>query len=270
MGWFGEGSPVKVHRVSRYLSNDPVVIKKQLDLMQSIGIDGIVVTWQGPTVNPFLHDATMRLWESAMEHQMLFGLCLDPWIAEGQPNPAQAVITALQSSDCQRMLNSPAYLPEQYIIEFDLANSAKVNVVTVQLAVPYPLLSWHTGFSWPNASTNPADPTDSIATLKANNALPSMKIAGVNVMFNDGGSPLPVGAVASTFLGQRNYAQSVWGPSTGATRVLDHQAGNYFLDQLAVTPATINYIALVTWNDHDEGTGIEHVVAALSGVRLGK
>lgn len=270
MGWFGEGDPVKVHRVSRYVSNVPSVIASQLNMMQECGIDGIIVTWQGPTVNAFLHDATIKLWEGCMERQMLFALLLDPWIAKQQTNPTQAVITALESVDCQRMLNSPAYLPEGFVIEFDLANSAGVNVANVQSAVSStPLLSWHTGFSWPNLSPDPAEPTSSISTLKSDNANPAMKIAGVNVMFNDGGSPLPIGAVASNFLGQRNYAQSVWGPGVGATRVIDHQGGNWFYDQLAVTPPTIPYIALVTWNDHDEGTGIEHVVAALTGTRIG-
>lgn len=237
MGWFGEGDPVKVHRVSRYVSNVPSVIASQLNMMQECGIDGIIVTWQGPTVNAFLHDATIKLWEGCMERQMLFALLLDPWIAKQQTNPTQAVITALESVDCQRMLNSPAYLPEGFVIEFDLANSAGVNVANVQSAVSStPLLSWHTGFSWPNLSPDPAEPTSSISTLKSDNANPAMKIAGVNVMFNDGGSPLPIGAVASNFLGQRNYAQSVWGPGVGATRVIDHQGGNWFYDQLAVTP----------------------------------
>lgn len=266
MGWFGE--PTKVHRVSRYLSNDPAVIKKQLDLMQSIGVDGILVTWQGPTANTFLHDSTIRLWEGCLAHGMLFGLVLDPWIAKGQANPTQATLTALQSVDCQRMLSSPAYLPEQYILEFDLANSAGVDIVSVQAAVAQALLSWHTGFSWPNIPLNPANPTDSLASLKSDNLNGSMKAPGINLMFNDAGLPLPLNATSTTFLGQRNYAESVWGG--GPARVIDHQAGNWLMDQLAVTPTTAPYIALVTWNDHDEGTGVEHVIAGMSGIRLGR
>jgi hypothetical protein len=264
MGWFGDG---KVHRVNRYTSNNPGVIAKQLNAMEAIGIDGIVLTWQGPTVNPFLHNTAIKLWEGCMERQMLFALLLDPWIAKNQPNPTQAVITALQSADCQMILASPAYLLEDYILEFDLANSAGVNIQTVQAAIPdIPLLSWHTGFSWPNIGANPSNPTDSLATLKADNAKPTMKVAGVNIGFNDAGSPLPVGATPSNFLGVRNYGTSVWG---GPPRVIDHQAGNWFYDQLAVIPSSVPYISLVTWNDHDEGTGIEQVIAALTGVRIG-
>jgi hypothetical protein len=280
-GWFGETELIngvatpKVHRVNRYLSNDPKVVKAQLDVMQAVGFDGITVDWQGALVNPFLHAATIALWEGCMEHQMLFCLMLDPWIAKQQPNPTQAVITQLQSVDCQRMLNSPCYLPEGFIIEFDLAASAVVTVATVQAAMPNnPLLSWHTGFSWPNIPSgqpfNPQNPANAIAALGVDNVKPTMKIAGVNVFFNDGGNPLPVGVMAPQFTGTRDYNTSVWGASTGANRVFDHQAGNYFFDQLAVTPATVPYIGLATWNDSDEQTGVEHVLAAFSGVRIGK
>jgi hypothetical protein len=270
-GWFGEGNPVKVHRVNRYLSNDPKVVAAQLNLMQAVGFDGITIDWQGALVNPFLHAATIALWEGCMERDMLFCLMLDQWIAKQQPNPTQACVTQLQSLDCQRMLNSPCYLPEGFIIEFDLAASAGVDIATIQAAVPNdPILSWHTGFSWPQLGVNPQSPTDAIAKLKNDNSVPTMKIAGVNVVFNDGGNPLPVGVVASAFKGLRDYSTSAWGTGVGATRVIDHQAGNYFFDQLAVTPATIPYIGLATWNDSDEGTGIEHVLAALSGVRIGK
>ena len=279
-GWFGEGNPVKVHRVNRYLSNDPNVVKAQLDLIQAVGFDGITIDTQGALVNPFLHEATIALWEGCMEHDMLFCLMLDQWMAKGlydptkpspQTAPTQAVVTQLQSTDFQRMLSSPCYLPEGFIIEFDLAASAGVDIATIQAAVPNdPILSWHTGFSWPQLGANPQSPTDAIAKLKNDNAQPTMKIAGVNVVFNDGGMPLPANVVASAFTGQRNYSVSAWGTSVGATRVIDHQAGNYFFDQLAVTPATIPYIGLATWNDSDEGTGIEHVLAALSGVRIGK
>ena len=171
MGWFGEG---KVHRVSRYASNDPIVIGQQLDAMQAVGIEGVLLTWQGPTVNTFLHDTAIKLWEGCMERQMLFGFVLDPWIAKGQPNPTQAAIAALLSTDCQRILNSPACLPERYTIEFDLAHAAGVDLTALQAAsgIP-PLLSWHTGFSWPNIPANPANPIDSLASLKSDNANPA-------------------------------------------------------------------------------------------------
>lgn len=267
MAWFGE--PNKVHRQNRYASNDPKVIGTQLDAMQAQGIDGICLTVQGQTVNPFLHDATIKIWEACMERRMLFSFVLDPWIAENQPSPTQAVIAALQSTDYQRILDSPAYLPERFVLEFDLAHMAGVSIAAVQAAFPnVPILSWHSGFSWPTLPVNSSSPADSLASMRADNAKASMKVAGVNVMFNDAGEPMPLGVTSANFRGQRDYSQSVWGG--GSAKVIDHQAGNWFYDQLAVTPATVPYIALVTWNDHDEGTGIEHVVAALNGTRIGR
>jgi hypothetical protein len=269
-GWFGEGNPVKVHRINRYLSNDPVVVSNQLDIIQSVGFDGVTVDWQGALVNPFLHEATMAICAACNQKHMLFCLMLDQWIAKQQPNPTQAVIVQLQSSDFKTMTSSYAYLPEKYIIEFDLANSAGVNIAAIQAAVPtFPILSWHTGFSWPNLSPNPQSPVVTIAGLAADNAKPTMKIAGVNIMFNDGGMPLPVNVDAAQFLGIRDYTTSAWGTSVGPTRVIDHQAGNYFYDQLVNIPKTMPYIALATWNDHDEGTGVEHIISAFSGTRLG-
>jgi len=271
-GWFGENNGTTVHRIDRYLSNDPVVINNQLNFMEAIGIKGCIVDWEGPTVNPFLHDAMMNIWEGCMEHELLFGLMLDPWIAEKQTNPTQATISALLNSDCQRVLNSPAYLPEKYVLEFDMNASAGVDVATVQAAVPtIPILSWHTGYSWPNIVTgdNPSNPALALADLKADHAKPTMKIASANIMFCDGGQPTPTGALQSAWKGLRNWLLSAW-PGTTPTRWLDHQAGNWFFDQVATIPPSIKYVAIPTWNDYDEGTGFEHIISVLSGTRLGK
>jgi hypothetical protein len=268
ISWSGEKNGTQVHRQSRYLSNDPSVIANQCDLAQAAGFDGWRLTVQGVTVNPFLHDATIKLWEACLERQMLFCLLLDPWIAKQQPNPTQAVIDSLQSVDYQRIFDSPIYLPERYICEFDLANSAGVNIVNVQLACPTtPIISWHSGYTWPNVSNNSANPVDSLAILKSDSAKSTMKMCSANPCFNDGGQPIPANISAKDFKGLRDYSLSVW-PGNGPTRVIDSQGGNWFFDQLGVIPPTIPYICIPTWDDYDEGTNIEHILAMLGGVRL--
>jgi hypothetical protein len=283
VAWFGEyvlidGKQVqKAHRVSRYMSSDPTVAATQVSLMKQMGFDGICLTVQGPTINPVLQEATIALWEQCLIQGMLFCFVLDQWIAKDQPNPTQAVITALQSESYQMIINSPCYVPEKFILEFDLANSAAVDVATVQAAFPdNEILSWHTGYSWPNPTDNPADPSDVLAILEANNALPTMKVAGVNMYFNNGGVPLPTGAyqppipagvTEPEFEGQRDYAHDVWGTGE-ATIDIDHQAGNWFFDQLATIPSTVPYIAFVTWNDHDEQSAIEQFASIFFGVRI--
>ena len=271
-GWFGEKNGTAVHRINRYLSNDPVVINNQLNLMYAIGIRAVIVDWEGPTVNPFLHEATIAIWEGCMEHQMLFGIMLDPWVGKQQPDPTQAVITALQNVDFQRMLNSPAYLPEKYVLEFDLANSAGVDVATVQAAVPtIPILSWHTGYAWPNIITgdNPSNPKLSLAALAADHAKPTMKIASANIKFCDGGQPTPPGVLQAAWNGLRNWLLWAW-PGNTATRWIDHQAGNWWFDQVATIPASMPYVFIPTWNDYDEETGFEYMISILAGIRLGK
>jgi hypothetical protein len=261
MGWHGQ--PSRVNHVTRYRSVDPWAIDAQLDAMQAVGIDGAIATWQGPTVNPYLHQATIGLCERLGRRQMLFALLLDPWIAKGQPNPTQVATAALQHPDTVEMLASSAYLPEKYVLEFDLA-SAGVNVPQLVAAFPKsPIISKHSGYSWPEISST-------MAILAADNANPAMKIPGVILQFFDGGQPLPAGSFTNAPLwnGNRDYNTSVWGGSPA--RMIEHQAGNIFLDSAALVPKSAPYAAVVTWNDYEEGTAIEPFCSMISGIRIGK
>ena len=269
IGWFGEKNGTQVHRQSRYLSNDPSVIATQADLAKAAGFDGFRATVQGPTVNPFLHDASMKLWEACLERGMLYCYLLDPWIAKNQPNPTQAVIDSLNSADYQRVMASDAYLPEHYVCEFDLANSAGVNVAAVQAAFPaIPILTWHKGYTWPIIPADPAHPLNVIAILQIEHSLPTMKMGSATLKFNDGGLPQPLGVQAKDFRGQRDYSQSAW--NNGPTHVIDAQGGNFFYDCVATIPASMPYVCVPTWSDYEEQTAIEDVIAMLGGRRLGK
>lgn len=262
MGWFGE--PNKVHRVSRYASNDVGVINAQLSCMQAVGIDGVIVTYQG-TVNSFLLDATIKLSYACTAKGMLFALLLDPWIAKGQANPTQVVIDQMNGEYFRMMLSCPAYIPEKYVLEFDLGPAANVNVSQVQAAFPnIPILSKHKGYSWPEIN-------NTVPILKSDNANPLMKIPGVFVGFNDAGFLVVPPALDSNGNPVRDYCHSVWDKTVNA-RVIDHQAGNAFFDSINALPVAIlsPYVAIVTWNDHDEGTGIEQFCSAITGIRIGK
>jgi hypothetical protein len=99
--------------------------------------------------------------------------------------------------------------------------------------------------------------------------------------FMDAGMPTPPGIDSnpSAWTGTRDYSSSVWGPSyncgvnpaSGAmpARVLDSQGGKLFFDYFATVPGAAPYLAVVTWNDYDEGTQIEDFFAMLSGIRIG-
>jgi hypothetical protein len=246
MGWFGE--PGHAHRMTRYASNDPYVVERQLSAMKAVGIDGVILTWQGLT-NAFLHQSAVEMCYQAAHCGMLFGLLLDPWICKSAANKEQAILDSLNSPSTQRMLSSSAYLPERYVLDFDTgADFTKIAAARPDLV----FLKRHVGYSWPEI-------TNTLATLKNDNANPAMKIPGICMGFNDGGFVKADGT--------RDYGKSVWDSSV-PTRVIDAQAGNTYFDQLAVTPVSAPYIAIVTWNDHDEQTGIEQFASTISGVRI--
>ena len=250
MGWFGE--PGHTHRV-HYTSNDSYVIERQLSCMQAVGIDGVIVTWQGATVNPYLHATAVEMCFQCHSRGMLFALLLDPWIVKGRKDqsvtPEQEIVNRLNDASTQQMLASSAYLPEKYILDFSTgADMAKVGASLPSLK----FLSKHTGFSWPEI-------TNTLSVLAKDNANPTMKIPGVCVGFNDGGF------VKSD--GTRDYAHSVW-DVTLPTRVIDSEAGKTFYDQAALIPPGSPYAAIVTWNDHDEQTAIEQFASVASGIKI--
>lgn len=258
MVWFGDGH---VHRVNRYVSTDKNLISRQLDLYKSAGFDGVIVTWQGPQAK-FTHQATMEVCNRCIQKDMLFVLLLDPAVASNGPTREASVSAAMSDAGFQEMILSPAYIPENYVLDF----STGADYTKVIIPSGINILMNQSGFGWPNAYNG--DNTRTLNELKGTHAKTTMKIPCVCFQFNDAGFPIPAGVSSSSFTGTRDYGSSVW-TSGKAPRAIDHQAGNFFLDTIG-TLATqpYPYIALVTANDHDEGTGVEQWIAACNGVRL--
>lgn len=246
------GNPSRVSHAVGYRQDDPAVIEKQLQVMKSAGIEGVIAWWQGPT-HAFTNDAFTKMFYACLKAGMLFLPALDGWIAKDQPNPTQAVISALTSLTFKGM--APLFA-EKWVLEFDLA-SIGVNLALVQAAIPgTTLLSKHTGYSWPET-------TNTMQTLLADNANPQMRVPCVFSRFNDGGYPLPNGVSdPAHFNGQRDWNASVWNsPKEYAdpklrkpTRIIEEQGGKTYEDSLSAVPAAARYMGLVTWNDYDEGT----------------
>lgn len=276
MPWFGDGN---IHRVNSYLSNDPAVIDRQITVLQGTKINneiirGVIMTWQGPFA-AFQH-STVTGWRTQCEaRRMLFALLMDPWIAKinSTGDLTTTTIQALNDSTSQAMLNSPAYLPEHYVLDFNTG----ANLAT--LAATFPNLTFlqqGVGFSWPSINMSIPNSVSrnaaSVSNLNSQNANAGMKIPGfLGLRFDDSGLPTPSGVSLSAWTGARDYNSSVWG---GGNRVLDDQAGKLFLDQWGVTqnpstPSSVPYAAVVTWNDYDEGTAIEPYAAAAMGIRIG-
>jgi hypothetical protein len=248
MPWFSE--PGKIHRDNAYNSNNLGIIAKQCELMQYVGIQGVIMTTQGSRAMPFEYQTALSMQQECENRGMLFCLLLDQWLVKSGgklvSDPTQEVINQLKAWP-----QSKAYVPEKYVLDF-LPPEAMVDWAKVQTSTGYTILNKHKGYSWPEVKNN-------VATLARDNANAAMKIPGISMGFNDAG----YFNIAS---GVRDYSQSVWGGKPA--RVLDHMAGNTWMDQVDVTPVTAKYVGLVTWNDYDEGTAFEQFSAVLKGIRL--
>src|SRR5258706_3415342 len=255
VSWFGDG---KIHRMNDYLSNDPYIIAKKIDCMQKytingMNIEGVIATWQGPLAI-FQREAICELSKQCGERGMLFALLLDPWCAKiGIGDLTTNVTNALNDPSTQTMLSGPTYLPEKYVLDFNTGADLSI------LASKFPTLKFlkqGVGFSWPSVDMKIVNSISrniaSVNNLKGQNSNLSMKISGICKGFNDAGMPTPKGVSLNSWIGSRDYATSVWGDQPA--RVLDNQGGNFFFEQLAVTPLTVPYIGFISWDDYDEGT----------------
>jgi hypothetical protein len=150
------------------------------------------------------------------------------------------------------MLNSKAYVPERYV--FDFGTHADKNV----LRAKFPSLVFceqGIHYSWVNIPFNLA-----AYTATVNN--PNMKVAGICGRFDDGGQPLPVGVQdMASFVAagsQRDWTKSTWG---GPRRLITDQNDEIRAAQIKAIPASISDVAEETWDDTDEQTAIEPLVA---------
>lgn len=276
MPWFGDGN---IHRVNSYVSNDPAVIDRQITVLQGTKIQneiirGVIMTWQGPFAS-FQHSTVTQWCTQCEARRMLFVLLMDPWIAKinSTGDPTTTTINALNDPSSQAMFNNPAYIPEKYVLDFNTG----ANLAT--LASHFPSLHFlqqGVGFSWPSINMSIPNPVSrnasSVSNLNSQNQNAGMKIPGfLGLRFDDSGYPTPAGVSLANWTGTRDYNSSVWG---GGNRVLEDQGGKLPLDQWGVTqnpsiPSSVPYAAIVTWNDHDEGTAIEGYAAAALGIRIG-
>ena len=278
MPWFGDSN---IHRMTSYVSNDPVVITNQINILMTVrtfGIQcqGVIMTWQGPNA-AFQHSCVMEWNRQCVDRGLLFCLLMDPWLAKiGSPDGTanlQTTLNALNHADTQTMLNSACYVPELYLLDFNIAQNASTPFsIPNDVAPHFPtwtFLEQGSGFAWPaipsivkSEDRNAA----SVANLQSQHQNPAMKVPAVGLRFMDAGQPTPVGVTLANWTGSRDYNSSVWG---GAARVLDTQGGKLFFDYFDTVPGSTPYLGLVTWNDYDEQTDVEAFYAMLAGIRIG-
>jgi hypothetical protein len=275
-----------IHRENAYSSNNLATVRAQLDNMQAVGIEVVFLTWRGIDANSGWDQAVASLLVPELAKRgMFFAYVLDPNLLMYRKDQALSatgeIIRQLSSSSVQVILNSSAYVPEKYVLDFltgfhdPTKPNQNVDWTAIEKVIPVKHLLRNEGYAWPSLQAI----TD-LANVHKN---PAMRIPGVAYRFNDAGCPVPYGIKDATKMTGRDYTQSVWQSVDYRTdptksqpgRVNQARAGNYYLDcvaSIAASPVALSspYVAIVTWNDYDEGTAIEDFVVGLTGIRIGQ
>jgi hypothetical protein len=283
MPWVGE--PGHIHRENAYSSNNIATVRAQLDNMQAVGIEVVLLTWRGIDANGGWDQSVATLFAQELATRgMKFAYVLDPnllmYRKDKTISVTQELIRQLSSTSVQAILNSSAYVPERYVLDFltgfhgNADPNQNVDWVHVCGAINVKDLIRNEGYAWPSLQAI----TD-VANVHKN---PAMRIPGVAYRFNDAGCPVPYGIKDATKITGRDYTQSVWQSIDYRTdptksqpaRINQAKAGHYYLDcvaSIAASPVALSspYVAIVTWNDYDEGTAIEDFVVGLTGIRIG-
>lgn len=267
MGVCGDG---KVRRVNAYSSAAASAIAAEVAIAQACGVSGFVHIWDG-TVDGFINSSMQGMWAACQKSGLKFCVMLDQWIARNQkPDPTTATIDQIKSEAFQAVLNSSCYIPEKFLLEFNLG-PAGVNLAELQVALPgLKILSENSGYSWPQIP-----PKDS----------PAHPVMALCPQFQDGGRPVPNGINGPWPAPyERDYNNGYWGGGTfvlgtklppapqgnpsDQNRTIDHQGGNYWMDQLAGIPKDTPYLMIATWDDFEEQTAVLHILSAMCAIRV--
>jgi hypothetical protein len=278
-GWFGQPSHMNVG----YASNDPAQVHKQVTDAASRGINGFILDWYGPTLDPVTQQTAVLLKAEAEKNPgFSFAIMEDAGATRTCATTSGCNVTQALINDLTYAYNnfegSPAYLrsgsrPVVFFFNVDFPN---INWTQVRAAVPgNPLFieeyqignspftrTYEDGaYGWPVIDTSDAQDW-------GQSYLASLYSAGAA-----SGAKYMVGAAYKGF----NDSLASW----TAHRVMSQQCGATYLNtfqQVNTTFSTIGQldaIQLDTWNDYEEGTEIEtgvdnclSVNAAVSGSTL--
>ncbi|MCU1311345.1 MAG: hypothetical protein JWO20_2470 [Candidatus Angelobacter sp.] len=266
MGWFGMSSHIPVG----YKSNDPIQVQKQVEDMQSRGIEGAILAWYGAGSNMENLTAPLLRQQAEAHPGFTFAIMVDQgtiqWNSMGL-SPTDALIYHLNYV-AQNYYPSPAYMRmngRPVVFEFGLE-------------------------AWP------IDWARVVSSVQGNPTFIFRNPGGFTHLFTSGAySWGPAGGLSYTdyFLkiAALNATVPVYGDgskgfndvlaSWSANRVVDQQCGQTWLNTLAETgkfyssTKQLPYLQVATWNDYEEGTSIESgidnclsVNATVSGAML--
>lgn len=244
MLWHGDGN--SVHKVVPYNSSDFYTMTRQLEILQDAGIKGVIVTEKG-LGNGFVHNNAYELCKLCNSMGILFCILLDPSVATADKNKTkeQNFTDFIGDSKTQFMLNSPIYLSEKCLLDFN------TGIDWTKIVVPTPYVIWkeHSDFGW--IDTPP---------LK----MVQCKIPIIFTQFFNGGKQnRTVTSAGVSFT--TDWNTGVW--NNGPTKVFPSMAGKLFYSYLRMLNPTSKYWAFPL-NDYDEGSEIEEKLSIETGIPI--
>lgn len=282
MGWWG--SPSHSHPRGNYRSDDVVTVSRQLGEIQGWGFDGTILDWYGDGYNHRLVNRTaLRLLAESEHRGMQFGISIDVGALKNRPdksistnNEMLALIEYIEAA----FTSSPAYmthsdgkpvifefgvetLPAADAIQWNSIMSQKPNIHFIHRNVGGFTTPGSGSYGWIDAGL------PYLKDYYARAKTPSL-------------SKLCYGSIFSGFDNRKVNADgslvvpdtAVWPGET--VKVIPANNGQTFLDTIALTNqfvadgGRLAGVVLNTYNDHEEGSGVEgginaSLVATLSG-----
>jgi hypothetical protein len=256
MPWFGD----QHHLDIGYRSNDPAQIDRQIEDMQSRGIDGAIVDWYGPSQD-LKNRATQQFLSSAERHgNFKFAISVDNGAlkdCKSSCDPTRLLIDNL-SYLMKQFASSPAYarFENRPLITFFGMDKTDIDWRKVRQNIgESPLFVFRNsgafrlpqgdgGFSWIAPETvSPDDPSG---------------FRYLDRFYETAAHSSGKFAMGSVYKGFDDRLAG-WGKG----RRIDQQCGQTWLDSFAVlnrhysNKHQLPAVIIVTWNDYEEGTEIE-------------
>ena len=248
MGWFGKSGHISVG----YNSQSATQVQKQVEDMQSRGIDGAIIAWYGK--NSYENKTTLQLMAQAEAHPSFqFAIMIDrgtlQWDSLGLP-PTDALIAHLNYI-ADTYYSSPAYTKvngRPIILEFAL-ESYNIDWVRVRSSIRgNPMIIFRNPNGWTKTLSDGAyswEPEKTEMSYLDYFYTQAMKYPLLQTM----------GSLSPSF----NDSLATWSEN----RYADAQCGQLWLKKAAEankywSPSKqIPFMQIATWNDYEEGTTIE-------------
>lgn len=273
-GWFGQPNHMDVG----YKSNDPVQVHKQVADAASRGLNGFILDWYGPTVDPVTQQTALLLKaEAEATPGFEFAIMEDAGAIRSCANNAGCNVTQALINDLTYAYNtfetSPAYMRHQgrpVVFFFNVNMLPNINWPQVRASVPgNPLFveEYQTGSNAFAASFLDGGYGWPIINTSNNN---DWGQAYLNSFYSAGMASAGKYIVGASYKGF-NDALAAW----TMHRVMSQQCGATYLSTFNQANSMFNAtrqldaMQIDTWNDYEEGTEIETGIDTCLSVNAG-